>query len=81
MSALDEIRGQSAESPPGAVWTTLCAWCGRRRVGARWLDAAHVHEPLASPNVEPLLTHGICPSCFDRAARAAERHRRMRDAS
>jgi hypothetical protein len=57
----------------------MCAWCGRRRIGSRWVDTPHTDEPRAASNVEPLLTHSICPSCFDRTARAAEQYRRVRD--
>jgi hypothetical protein len=55
---------------PGAVWLTVCAWCGRRKVRDRWIDAPHDLEIIDSAGSRQLrVTHGICSSCFDEAAR------------
>jgi hypothetical protein len=65
--------------PPGAVWLTMCAWCSRLRIRGRWVAAPRTPELIdASGTRRPLVTHGICPSCFDQANADAERHRRSR---
>jgi hypothetical protein len=69
-----------AGAPPGAVWLTQCAWCGRLKVRGRWIGTPHAPELIdVSGAHEPLMTHGICPSCFDELTADAERHRGLRD--
>jgi hypothetical protein len=70
-----------AGAPPGAVWRTVCAWCGRAKVAGRWIDAPDAEPVNASGTDERLLSHGICPSCFDQATATAEQYRRARDES
>jgi hypothetical protein len=67
----------SAGAPPGAVWLTMCAWCGRLKVRGRWIGTSQAPELIdVSDAPEPALTHGICPSCFAEVTAKAERHRR-----
>ena len=35
-----------------------CAWCGRYRVGDRWLPLGEVPEHTGAD-----VSHGICPDC------------------
>ncbi len=66
----------SAGAPPGAVWLTMCAWCGRLKVRDRWIGMPQAPELIdVSDAPEPTLTHGICPSCFAEVTAEAERHR------
>jgi NMD protein affecting ribosome stability and mRNA decay len=66
----------SAGASRGAVWLTMCAWCGRLKVRGRWIGAPEVPELIdVSDAPEPTLTHGICPSCFAEVTAEAERHR------
>lgn len=41
-------------------WVLTCAWCGRTFERGEWADVE------AHANAER--THGICPSCFKKAA-------------
>ena len=41
-----------------------CAWCGRYLV-----DGEYVEPPTAQPF---LVTHGICPACFDELRRTGK---------
>ena len=68
-----------AGAPPGAVWLTMCAWCGRLKAGDRWIDAPASAHGAGSRTGERSLSHGICPSCFDETTAAAERYRLLRD--
>ena len=55
----------SAGAPPGSVWLTMCAWCGRLKLSGRWIGTPQAPELIdVSDAHEPTLTHGICPSCF-----------------
>ena len=66
--------------PRGAVWFTVCAWCNQVEVRGRWVTVQHLPDPSDGSGVgSPLVTHGICPSCFDQAIREAEQARRRRD--
>ena len=68
-----------AGSPPGAVWLTMCAWCHRLRVRDRWIHVPHTPDLIdASGNRETVLTHGICPECFEETTAKADRQRRLR---
>lgn len=43
----------------GTGFTTRCAWCGRYRVGDRWVAVKDV------PSIkESSTTHGICEDCM-----------------
>lgn len=55
------------EAPPDAVWLTACAWCRRINVGELWIEAAASLDLASVP--APLLTHGICPTCFGEVMR------------
>jgi hypothetical protein len=70
-----------AGPPPGAVWLTMCAWCSRLKVRGRWVSAPTQTPYLldASGTHTPLITHGICPTCFDQANADGEQYRRARD--
>ena len=68
-----------AGAPPGAVWLTMCAWCGRHKVAGRWVAAPQPGPFDALGPDERLLSHGICPSCFDNATTAAEQYRHARN--
>lgn len=67
----------SPDASQDAVWFTGCAWCGRIQVHDRWLDAPAALELIGYR--DPLLTHGICPGCFDQVTRAAAEERRRRN--
>jgi hypothetical protein len=61
---------------PDVVWLTVCGWCERVKVGARWLEAERALAQFElSPGHEPSLTHGICPSCFAGALKDSGRAR------
>ena len=73
--------GHLVAAPPGAVWLTMCAWCHRLRVRDRWIHVPHTPDLIdASGNRETVLTHGICPECFEEATAKADRQRRLRKA-
>jgi hypothetical protein len=68
-----------AGAPPGAVWLTMCAWCGRLKVRDRWVAVSQPPDVIdASGLRRTLISHGICPTCFDEAAAAADRQRSLR---
>jgi hypothetical protein len=48
----------------------MCAWCNRLRIRGRWIEAA----PSSAVRGR-LLTHGICPSCFEEATAHTRRAR------
>jgi hypothetical protein len=50
------------EAHQDAVWLTACAWCRRINVRDVWLESAAALELMGV--AAPLLTHGICPTCF-----------------
>ena len=68
------------KAPQDAVWFTACAWCRRINVRGQWCKAPAAVDVagLQDGAREPLLTGGICPSCFqdvsDRAAQQRRRH-------
>jgi hypothetical protein len=57
------------KAPPGAVWLTVCAWCGRTNGLDGWTDDAHGLD--AAPGTRLQMTHSICPSCFDDVQQSA----------
>ena len=67
-----------AGASPDAVWLTDCAWCGRVRIGGRWIDEPHTLALVASFGTVPKRTHGICPACFDAVSREADDWRRRK---
>jgi hypothetical protein len=63
------FRGLSARLTGGllAAWrathlVTFCAWCGRVRVGGRWLGKPRTGDFVA--HVKRQTTTGVCPACF-----------------
>jgi hypothetical protein len=70
-----------AGSPPGVVWLTMCAWCGRLKVRDRWVAAPPAPDliDLSGTRKHPV-THGICPTCFDQTTAKADRQRARRGA-
>ena len=50
---------------PPKVMVTVCAWCGSRAVGERWSGRITRADVLAALDRAGVLTHGICPTCFD----------------
>jgi NMD protein affecting ribosome stability and mRNA decay len=79
IAPIASLAGAHSESDsPGAVWFTLCAWCGRLKVRGRWVTVPHAPDRVdASAGRLPLVTHGICPSCFEQATANAARQRRL----
>ena len=67
----------SRDGPQDAVWFTGCAWCNRIRVQGRWLDGPAALAAIG--HRDPVLTHGICPTCFDEVNRTAAEERRRRN--
>jgi hypothetical protein len=58
----------------------MCAWCGRLKVRDRWVAVSHPPDLIDDSGIRrPLVSHGICPPCFDEATTAADLHRRLRD--
>jgi hypothetical protein len=55
-----------AERASGQRFLTVCAWCGRVRVGRRWLQMDEVMRRLDLFGLPepPQFTHGICPTCI-----------------
>ena len=66
-----------SDAAPTAAWFTECAWCRRIKVRGRWLD-----EPAALDvmGAGPMITHGICPTCFSQVTLQAAAERRRRSA-
>ena len=50
------------------TWRAACAWCGRTRAGDRWLVVMDARGAL--------ITHTICPECFERTQAEAARFSR-----
>jgi hypothetical protein len=50
------------------VMVTICAWCGARAVGEIWSGRITRPDVLAALDRAGVLTHGICPACFDAEA-------------
>jgi hypothetical protein len=46
---------------------TACSWCNRIEAETGWHEVEEAVETLGLFDVDPLpmLTHGICPSCYD----------------
>jgi hypothetical protein len=59
-------RLRTARGPK--VFVTICAWCGARAVGERWSGRLTRPDVLAALDRAGVLTHGICPACFDAEA-------------
>jgi hypothetical protein len=55
----DTLLDRAAEAREGAM-SARCAWCGRYRVGERWLA---VGELPAAAKAKAPVSHGICPDC------------------
>ena len=55
-------------APRPKVLVTICAWCGARAVGDTWSGRLTRPDVLAALDRANVLTHGICPSCFDTEA-------------
>jgi hypothetical protein len=58
----------AGSAPRSAAITQLCSWCGRVQRDGEWVT-------LEADAVKPLVSHGVCPECFERVLRA-ERERR-----
>jgi hypothetical protein len=54
----DALLERAAERREDAM-SARCAWCGRYRVGERWLPAGELPEGVVAASV----SHGICPDC------------------
>src|SRR5262249_55057547 len=69
-SQLEAFVRALRKSEPGEL--VRCAWCGRVRAGAEWIDPS----PLLGGNLRERLrrnaSHGICPECFERVSMKAE---------
>ena len=64
--ASSEILVGAATSIRDSGMTTRCAWCGRYRLGGRWV----IVERMPDFSEWAGVTHGICEECVD-ALRAA----------
>lgn len=42
-----------------------CAWCGRYRVGEKWLDEDELPAFATGSRGLTNISHGICPACTD----------------
>jgi hypothetical protein len=75
-----------ASAPPeatqDAVWFTACAWCRRINVRGHWRQAPAAVDVVGLQDGarEPLLTGGICPTCFQEVSGRAAEQRRLHDA-
>ena len=75
MADLGRVRGGPAgggkrrlrPASPAKVMVTVCAGAGRA-VGETWGARITRADVLAALDRAGILTHGICPSCFDAAA-------------
>jgi hypothetical protein len=45
-----------------------CAWCGRYAIGARWYEPAVWRLLLHARKRRGLISHGICPRCWQEIA-------------
>jgi hypothetical protein len=71
-----------ADVSSDAVWFTACAWCRRIKLGGRWTETGRALELIhSSADRELRLTHGICPSCFQKVTGCANRERRFGSAA
>lgn len=58
------VRLLETERPRSTSLLTLCSWCNRGRIGARWAELEEVVSELGLFEGDlPQLTHGICPAC------------------
>jgi hypothetical protein len=78
--AQQPAAGVDRHRPPltavdAAVWVAACAWCGRVRVGGRWLVERQAMSELRRSGLDtaPSFTHTICPSCFESVMQATRR--------
>lgn len=55
----DTLLQRAAELREGEM-SARCAWCGRYRVGERWLSPDDLPDVAAATPV----SHGICPDCI-----------------
>jgi hypothetical protein len=61
-----------ASTPRSTAELNMCAWCKRVQLSAdRWLDVEDAVETLALFETVrlPLLSHGVCPPCYERLMR------------
>jgi hypothetical protein len=49
-------------APRGTGVTQLCSWCGRVQRGGEWVA-------LEADAPKPVVSHGVCPDCFERVLR------------
>lgn len=53
-----------AQRPRSEEFLTVCSWCNRGRIGARWAELEDVVAQMSLFETEmPKLTHGMCPDC------------------
>jgi hypothetical protein len=51
-------------TPRDVRWVSICSWCKKIRVAARWVEAEDALPALdVFAERQPSLTHGICPDC------------------
>jgi hypothetical protein len=58
-----------------------CAWCERVAAGEHWIDPYSLLQANLRERLRKNASHGICPTCFERAIAAAEQERDQRRAS
>lgn len=63
-----DVLAHLTASGVDAGLVSRCAWCGRYRVGERWVDAG---RGSALPQWSRA-THGICPDCLDDLRRSGK---------
>ena len=63
VALLDSDAGRSDK------FVTICSWCNKVQVSqVDWMeleDAIHILQ-LFSSDIQPQLTHGICPACYEK---------------
>ena len=57
---MTELKGQGWELVPGERMRRVCPWCEREEV-----DGVYLGPPAVIQRGE-LVTHGICPTCYQR---------------
>ena len=66
------VQALRKTGPAGIV---RCAWCDRDAADGQWIDPRSLLGSNIRQRLRDNASHGICPDCFDRVSREADRQR------